>query len=64
MVPNTLAVGLLQAHALSRGESILFLIGVLFVGMPDGLETVNLSASVLMSVAMVPHGIRLIATAF
>jgi hypothetical protein len=56
-------VGLLQAHALPRGESILFLVGVLFVGVPDGLEIVNLSASILMSVAMVPYGIRLIASA-
>jgi len=57
-------VGLLQAHALPRGQSVLFLIGVLFVGMLDGLEIVNLSASVLMAVAMVPYGIRLIAAAF
>jgi hypothetical protein len=56
-------VGLLQAHALPRWESILFLIGVLFVGTPDGMEIVNLSASVLMAVAMVPYGIRLIAAA-
>jgi hypothetical protein len=58
------AVGLLQAHALPRGESVLFLIGVLFVGTPDGLEIINLGASVLMAVAMVPYGIRLIAVAF
>jgi hypothetical protein len=58
------AVGLLQAHALPRGESVLFLIGVLFVGTPDGLEIINLGASLLMSVAMVPYGIRLIAAAF
>jgi len=57
------AVGLLQAGALPRGESILFLIGVLFVGTPDGMEIVNLGASILMSVAMVPYGIRLIAAA-
>jgi hypothetical protein len=57
-------VGLLQAGALPRGECILFLIGVLLVGMLDGLEIVNLSASVLMAVAMVPYGIRLIAAAF
>jgi hypothetical protein len=31
--------------------------------MLDGLEIVNLSASVLMAVAMVPYGIRLIAAA-
>jgi len=58
------AVALLQAHALPRGESLLFLIGVLFVGTPDGLEIINLSASVLMAVAMVPYGSRLIASAF
>ncbi len=57
------AVGLLQAHALPSGESILFLIGVLFVGMPDGMEIINLGASLLMSAAMVPYGIRLIAAA-
>jgi hypothetical protein len=56
-------VGLLQADALPRGESVLFLIGVLFVGTPDGLEILNLSASVLMAVTMVPYGIRLIAAA-
>lgn len=58
------SVGLLQAQALPRGESILFLIGVLFVGTPDGLEIINLGASLLMAVAMVPYGIRLIAAAF
>jgi hypothetical protein len=58
------AVGLLQAHALPRGEGILFLIGVLFVGTPDGLEIVNLGASLLMAFGMVPYGIRLIAAAF
>jgi hypothetical protein len=57
------AVGLLQSHALPRGESVLFLIGVLFVGPPDGLEIINLGASLLMAVAMVPYGIRLIAAA-
>jgi hypothetical protein len=58
------AVGLLQAHALPRGEGILFLIGVLFVGTPDGLEIVNLGASLLMAFGIVPYGIRLIAAAF
>jgi hypothetical protein len=57
------AVGLLQAHALPRGEAVLFLIGVLFVGAPDGLEIVNLGASLLMAFGMVPYGIRLIAAA-
>jgi hypothetical protein len=53
----------LQAHALPRGEAVLFLIGVLFVGTPDGLEIVNLGASLLMAFAMVPYGIKLIAAA-
>lgn len=57
------AVGLLQAGALPRWQSALFLIGVLLVATPDGLEIINLSASVLMAIAMVPYGIQLIATA-
>ena len=58
------AVGLLQVNALPRWESILFLIGVLLVGVPDGMEIINLSASILMAVAMIPYGIHLIAIAF
>ncbi|MBM3304491.1 MAG: hypothetical protein FJY79_00870 [Candidatus Aminicenantes bacterium] len=58
------AVGLLQAQALPCWESILFLIGVLFVGTPDGLEIINLGASLLMAAAMIPYGIRLIAATF
>ena len=42
------AVGLLQVGALPPWQSTLFLIGVLLVGTPDGLEIINLSASVLM----------------
>jgi len=58
------AVGLLQANALPPWQSILFLIGVLLVGTPDGMEIINLSASVLMASALMPYGIQLIATAF
>ena len=57
------AAGLLQANALPRWQSALFLIGVLFVGTPDGMEIVNLSASILMAAAMIPYGIHLIALA-
>ena len=57
------AAGLLQAIALPRWQSALFLIGVLFVGTPDGMEIVNLSASILMATAMIPYGIHLIALA-
>ncbi len=58
------AVGLLQVSALPHWQTALFLIGVLLVGTPDGLEIVNLSASVLMAVALVPYGLQLIGTAF
>jgi len=57
------AVGLLQANALPSWQSALFLIGVLLVATPDGLEIINLSASILMAIAMVPYGIQLIVTA-
>ena len=56
-------VGLLQVNALSPWQSTLFLIGVLLVATPDGLEIVNLSASTLMAIALIPYGIQLIATA-
>jgi hypothetical protein len=56
-------LGLLQVGALPLWQSILFLIGVLFVATPDGLEIINLTASVLMATALIPYGIRLIAAA-
>jgi hypothetical protein len=55
------AVGLLKTRALPRWQGVLFLIGVLFVGFPDGAEIINLTASVLMAVALVPYGIRMLA---
>jgi hypothetical protein len=54
------AIALLKANAFPRWQSILFLIGVLLVGTPDGLEIINLSASILMAIAFVPYGIQLI----
>src|SRR5512135_863245 len=57
-------VGLLQVGALPAWQSTLFLIGVLLVATPDGLEIINLSASILMAIALIPYGIQLIATAF
>jgi hypothetical protein len=57
-------IGLLQGNALLPWQSTLFLIGVLLVGTPDGLEIVNLSASTLMAIALIPYGIQLIASAF
>ncbi len=53
------ALALIRTRALPRWQGILFLIGVLFVGTPDGVEIVNLGASLLMAAAMVPYGIKL-----
>ncbi len=58
------AVGLLLSNALPAWQSAIFMVGVLLVAIPDGLEIVNLSASVLMAAALIPYGIQLIATAF
>jgi hypothetical protein len=57
------AIALLQSSALPGWQSALFLAGVLLVAVPDGLEIINLSASVLMAAAMIPYGIQLITTA-
>ena len=54
------AIALLKAQALPRWQASLFLIGVLFVAMPDGMEIVNLSASILMAIALFPYGISII----
>ena len=57
------AIALLKTHTFPRWQGILFLIGVLLVATPDGLEIINLSASILMAVALVPYGIQIIAKA-
>lgn len=55
------AIALLRTQAFPRWQSILFLIGVLLVGTPDGLEIINLTASILMAIAFVTYGIQFIA---
>jgi len=55
------AIALLKTRVFPRWGSILFLIGALLVGFPDGAEIINLTASVLMAMALVPYGIRMIA---
>jgi hypothetical protein len=57
------AVALLRTHALPRWQGILFLIGVLFVGTPDGAEIINLTAAVLLTAAFVPYGLGIIKNA-
>jgi hypothetical protein len=54
------AIALIKTRTLPRIRSVLFLIGVLFVGFPDGAEIINLTASILMAVALVPYGIQII----
>ncbi len=56
-------VGLIQIGALPLWQSILFLMGVMLIATPDGLEIVNLSASILMAAALIPYGIQLIVAA-
>lgn len=54
------AIALIKTDSLPRWQSTIFLIGVLFVGTPDGMEIINLSASVLMAVALIPYGVKLV----
>jgi hypothetical protein len=54
------AIALFRSRAVPRWQSLLFLIGVLLIGTPDGAEVVNLTASILIAVAFVPYGIQLI----
>ena len=54
------AVALLKSNRLPRWQSLLFLIGVLLIGTPDGVEVVTLTASVLLAIAFLPYGLQLI----
>ena len=54
------AIALLKSKVIPRWQGILFLVGILFVGTPDGVEIINLSASILMAIAFVPYGIQFI----
>jgi hypothetical protein len=57
------AIALLKSNTFPRWQSILFLIGVLLVGTPDGFEIINLSASILMAIGLIPYGIKIIGKA-
>jgi len=54
------AVGLFVTRSFPRLASLFFLTGVTLVGFPDGFEIINLSASILMAIALLPYGLRLI----
>jgi hypothetical protein len=54
------AIALLKSASLTRWQSLLFLFGVLLIATPDGVEVVNLTASILLAIAFLPYGIQLI----
>lgn len=54
------AVALIKTRAIPRWQGVLFLIGALFIGFPDGAEIINLTAAILMALALVPYGVRLV----
>jgi len=54
------AIALIKTQSLPRWQSVLFLIGVLFVAIPDGMEIINLGASILMAISLMPYGVKLI----
>ena len=54
------AIALLKTNTLPRWQSSLFLIGVLLVATPDGVEIINLTASILLAAACVPIGVQII----
>jgi hypothetical protein len=54
------AIALLKNGPIARWQGLLFLVGVLLIAIPDGVEIINLAASMLLTVAFVPYGIQLI----
>ena len=54
------AIALLKTRSIARWRGVLFLVGVLLIGAPDGVEVINLSASILIAIALVPYDIELI----
>jgi hypothetical protein len=54
------AIALFKNKAITRWQSLLFLVGVLLIATPDGVEIVNLTASILLTIAFVPYGIQII----
>lgn len=54
------AIALLKTRSIARWQSVLFLVGVLLIATPDGVEIVNLTASILLAIAFVPYGLQVI----
>jgi hypothetical protein len=57
------AVGLIRSKSIGRWPSWLFLLGVLFIATPDGVGIVNLTASILLTIALFPYGFQVIKNA-
>ena len=55
------AIALIKTGVIPKWQSWLFLVGVLFVATPDGMEIINLSASILLAIACVPYGLTILA---
>ena len=53
-------IGLLKTNSIAKWQSILFLIAMLFIGTPDGVEIINLTAAILMAIALIPYGYKLL----
>ena len=53
-------IGLLKAKRLAKWQCILFIIAMIFIGTPDGVEIINLTASILMAIALIPYGYKLL----
>ncbi len=53
-------IAMFKTRVLPGWQLTLLLIGVLFIGFPDGAEIINLTAAIIMAVAMVPYGMNLI----
>ncbi|MFO1183777.1 MAG: hypothetical protein U1E56_03185 [Bauldia sp.] len=54
------AIALLRSRSIAPWQGLLFLVGVLLVATPDGVEAVNLAASTLMAIALIPYGVDII----
>lgn len=53
-------MGLLKSKSFAKWQCILFIIAMLFIGTPDGLEIINLTASILMSIVLIPYGYKIL----
>jgi hypothetical protein len=53
-------IGLLKSKNLGKWQCILFIIAMLFIGTPDGVEIINLTAAIVMSIALIPYGYKLL----